>query len=386
MSRSPTPRPLRVAYLGHTAALSGGELAFVHLLASFRRLDLGVDARVLLAEDGPLRARLEAAGATTEVVPMAATTRQFKGRDVRGILPAGPAVAAMAHAVALARRLAALEVDIVHTMSLKAALYGGVAGRLARRPVVWSIQDRVAPDFIPAPAVRVVRAAARVLPRMIIANSRATASTLAGAGPPAVVIHPVVPPVAPAPRRGEPIFTVALIGRLAPWKGQDVFLRSVACAFPDGDVRARIIGAPLFGEEPYAEQLRALARDLGIADRVELRGHRDDIAGELAEVDVVVHCSTLPEPFGMVVVEAMSAGRPVIASAAGGPCEIVEHGVSGLLTAPRDVAALAAALRRLADDPGLRDRLAEGGRQRAATFTGPASALATRRCYREVAR
>jgi glycosyltransferase involved in cell wall biosynthesis len=263
-------------------------------------------------------------------------------------------------------------------------MYGGTAARLARRPVVWSIQDRIAPDYLPAPVVKMVRGAARALPTAIIANSAATAQTLPRGRVKIDVVHPAVPllPAAP-PRTGRP-YRVGVVGRLSPWKGQHVFLDAFAEAFAGSDAEARLIGAALFEEQAYEAELRSKVDRLGLSGRVEFCGHRDDIAAELADLDVVVHCSTIPEPFGQVVVEAMSAGRPVIAAAAGGPLEIVTDGVDGLLTPPGDVGALASALARLEGDRALGERLVAEARTTATRFTPEAAAAGTSSVYDRV--
>jgi glycosyltransferase involved in cell wall biosynthesis len=162
-----------------------------------------------------------------------------------------------------------------------------------------------------------------------------------------------------------------MVGRIAPWKGQDVFIRAFAKAFPDGPERALIVGSPLFGREDmqYADGLHRLAADLGIADRVEFPGFQEDVAGSLQEMDVAVHASIVPEPFGQVVVEAMAAGLPVVAVDGGGPAEIVTHELDGLLYPAGDVDVLAARLRRLAADAPLRARLGQAARRRAEEFT-----------------
>jgi glycosyltransferase involved in cell wall biosynthesis len=166
------------------------------------------------------------------------------------------------------------------------------------------------------------------------------------------------------------------VGRLAPWKGQDVFLRAFAEAFAGGPQRAVVVGAPLFGQEEvaYSDGLRALAGELGIGPRVDFRGHRADVASELRELDVLVHASTIAEPFGQVVAEGMAAGLAVLATAAGGPTEIVTDGVDGLLYPPGDVRALALLLRRVDADAGLRVRLGAAARDRAAAFSPAAVA------------
>jgi glycosyltransferase involved in cell wall biosynthesis len=161
-----------------------------------------------------------------------------------------------------------------------------------------------------------------------------------------------------------------MLGRIAPWKGQHVFLDAFAAAFPDGDAEAVVIGAPLFGsdEEDYERSLRGRAESLGIAGRVEFRGFRADTEAELARLDVLVHASVLDEPFGLAVVEGMAAGLPVVAAAGGGPAEVVTDGVDGLLYPAGDADALAARLRTLAGDATLRRALGNAARSRAAAF------------------
>ena len=347
------PPPLRVVYLDHCALASGAELALARMAPAFR----GVEPSVTLAEDGPLVALLQRSEVPVRVEPMNPRARSLKkGAVVPGLGALRAAFATAGYALRLARAIRRERPDLVATNSLKAALYGGVAARLAGVPVVWHLRDRIAEDYLPSPAVRMVRAAARVLPTGVVANSEATLTTLALS--PAcrrrllaqAIGSPCVPPAAGAVPARSSAFTVGMVGRLAPWKGQDVFLRAFARAFPTGDAHAVVIGAALFGEDDYAAELSELADELGIVPRVEFTGHVDDVGAELRRLDVAVHASVTPEPFGQVVVEAMLSGVPVVASDAGGPAEIVTDGVDGLLAPVGDVGALAERLRRLAGD------------------------------------
>jgi glycosyltransferase involved in cell wall biosynthesis len=276
--------------------------------------------------------------------------------------------------VRLARRLRRLRPDLVHANSLKALLYGGVAGRLAHVPVVWHVRDRIAPDYLPAGGVRLVGTLARALPSAVIANSHETLARLHAASgdrtrrlPHAVVYDPLDRRPVPGRGRGGPL-RVGMLGRIAPWKGQDIFLDAFARAFERGEERARIVGAPLFGEERYHESLHRLVDELGLQARVEFAGFREDVYAELAQLDVLVHASRLPEPLGQVVQEGMRAGVPVVAAAAGGPAELIADGRSGFLFPPGDVQALAARLASLAADPDLRARVAAGAVARAEDF------------------
>jgi glycosyltransferase involved in cell wall biosynthesis len=109
--------------------------------------------------------------------------------------------------------------------------------------------------------------------------------------------------------------------------------------------------------------LRALAADLGLADRVQLLGMRDDVPDLLRHADVLVHPATWGEAFGLTVAEGMASGCGVIATRTGGIPEIVTDGEDGLLVPPGDEIALAEAIDRLAFDPALRARLAAAGRR-----------------------
>jgi glycosyltransferase involved in cell wall biosynthesis len=362
---------LRVVYLDHVARLSGGEIALARALPAV--LDT-IDPHVILGEDGPLVARLREQGISVEVIAMQERARDLRKDRVRaGGLDPGAAAATVAYVWRLRRRLRELRPDLVHTNSLKAALYGGAAGRLAGVPVIWHIRDRIAPDYLPGAAVRLVRAASHVLPSAVITNSQSTLDTLPGTRRGVVVSNTVVYDAVgtAAPRLGGQTrpFRFGVVGRLAPWKGQHVFLDAFARAFPDGDTEAWIIGGAMFGEDTYAQGLRDQAQRLGIAERVDFRGFREEIWPELGELDALVHCSVTPEPFGQVVIEGMAAGVPVIAAAAGGPAEIVDDGVDGLLAAPGDPVALANAMLRIAESPDLRERLAAAGLVTAGRYT-----------------
>ena len=90
-----------------------------------------------------------------------------------------------------------------------------------------------------------------------------------------------------------------MLGRIAPWKGQDLFLRAFAEAFPGGEESAVLIGSPMFGEQDYERSLHELVdRRSGLGERVRFRGFQEDVWPELAQLDVLVHASTIPEPFG----------------------------------------------------------------------------------------
>lgn len=377
------PGRRRVVFLDHTAEPSGAELSLLRMVPVLQ----GFDAHVVLAGNGPLIGRLEAAAVSVEVLSMGERARGLHRSNVRPRrLPVAGAAATVVHVVRLARRLRRLRPDIVHTYSLKSSIYGGFAARLARVPVVWHLHDRVADDYLPTPAVRLVRVLARHLPDAVIANSRVTASCLT-TGPTPVVVPAPVPssPLGDRPHvRRAGSLRVGVVGRLCPWKGQDLFLRAFARAFPEEGATATVVGGALFGEVDYGCSLRDLVVTLGLEERVRFAGHVDDVDRELAQLDVLVHSSLIPEPFGMSVVEGMAAGLAVVAAGAGGPGEVITHGVDGLLYEMGDERELAARLGELAADSELRERIGLAGVRRARDYRPEVLAPAVEAVYERV--
>jgi glycosyltransferase involved in cell wall biosynthesis len=207
----------------------------------------------------------------------------------------------------------------------------------------------------------------------VVANSAATLQTVdagrAGNGRLRRVIGDSVE-LSPYPSRASAgaTTTFGLVGRIAPWKGQDLFLRAFAAAFPGGEERAVLVGSPMFGEEQFERDLGVLAAQLGLDGRLELRGFREDVWRELATFDVLVHASVIPEPFGQVVLEGMAAGLPVLAPDEGGPAEVIADGETGRLFRSRDQDSLAAAMCALRDDRAGREQLGTAAQRAVAAY------------------
>jgi glycosyltransferase involved in cell wall biosynthesis len=152
-------------------------------------------------------------------------------------------------------------------------------------------------------------------------------------------------------------------GRLQHWKGQDVFVAAAAeVARVRPQARFVVVGGSVFGLEPeFFEGLKKSAAALGIADRLQFTGFRTDVARLMAACDVVCHTTRVPEPFGLVIVEAMVQGRPVIATRGGGPSEIVTTEADGVLVDAGSPRVLSAAMISLIDDPERRRQLGARG-------------------------
>jgi glycosyltransferase involved in cell wall biosynthesis len=295
---------------------------------------------------------LEGGSFAAEVAALGVPTRVLAAGRLRQPLPALRTVGA------LAAQLRRQRPDVVVNWSAKAQLYGAPAASAAGcgdRVVWWQhqIPERHWLD----------RAATRLATAAVGCSSTATQRAQAELRPRrrSFVVNPGIEigslPVGAAALRAElgipPGRTVVgIVGRLQPWKGQDRFLHALAELRRRGrDVHGLVVGGDAHGRSPeYAASLGRLAGELGLGERVTMTGQVADPQPYLGLMDVAVNASE-GEPFGIVLIEAMAAGVPVVAVASGGPLEIVEDGVTGLLAPSGEPAALAAAIEELLADP-----------------------------------
>lgn len=355
----------RVVVLDHTAELGGAELALARLLEGLSGGPF--DTRVVLFSDGPLAGRLRGLGVPVRVEPLDAAVATLSRHALSrpGVLLRGGR-----SAVALVRRLRRVlrteGADLVVANSLKSAVLGATAARLAGVPFVWHLHDRVASDYLPPPVAAAVRALARRAPRRLVVNSLATLRTVEPMpSGKAVLAYPGLPAGAFDGSGAIPgeVPVVGMLGRVSPTKGQHLLLESAAMLRQSGvSARYRIVGSAIFGEDDYERQLWRRAHELGLDSIVEFVGWAEDPVAALHSFDVLVHASPVPEPFGQVVVEAMAAGVPVIGSDGGGVTEILdpdEEAAPGLvrrttlgqLVRPGDATALAAAIQWTLEHP-----------------------------------
>lgn len=354
--------PPRILFLDQSGELGGAELFLLDLVTPIRDR-----SAVVLFKDGPFRQRLVNHGVPTDVIPISTAFR--KNSSPLAALPLLPKLAATT--LRLVRRARAF--DVLYANTPKATVLGAIAAFLARRPLVVHLHDLLTPTHFGATNARLLaRLASRAT--CIIANSTATRDAFLAAGGHAPRIEVIPNGFNPALFRDLPAaelttlraelgirdhFTVGIFGRLAEWKGQRILLAALR-DLPD--VHALIVGDALFtdADRAYAKSLRTAAAEL--APRVHFTGFRDDVPALIQAVDIVVHASTQPEPFGRVIVEAMLSARPVIATAAGGVPEIISDGITGTLVPPGDAPSLTTAIRTLQTDPKRRATIARRAR------------------------
>ena len=158
---------------------------------------------------------------------------------------------------------------------------------------------------------------------------------------------------------------VGIVGHLQRWKGQHVVVEAVAQARRQiPDLYCLIVGGVHRRGGEYAAELRARIAAEGLTERVILTGERSDVPACLDAMDVVIHSSIRPEPFGRVLIEAMALSKPLIAPREGGPLEVVVDGETGLLIPPRDPNAMASAIIALLADADRRAAMGSAARAR----------------------
>ncbi|MFM0305060.1 glycosyltransferase family 4 protein [Paraburkholderia sediminicola] len=353
-----------VLFVDQSGQLGGAEFALLQLAGSCI-----ARSEVVLLSDGPFRRRLEALGARVQVLNDARVSGIVRQASGLNCLRVVPGIVRQVRAIAARART----FDVLFLNTQKALVLGALGKPLHRKPVIWYQHDILTREHFGRVQLSVIKWLVRFAVDQVIANSQASKRSLMALTGIAADSVPVVyngidagafkridgtDVVALRRRLGLPehAWLAGLFGRLASWKGQHIALEAMA-RLPD--VHLVLVGAPLFGEDAYAQRLHEQADALGVADRVHFAGFQDDVPAWMKAMDVILHTSTEPEPFGRVIVEGMAAARPVIAAAAGGVTEIVRHQRNGWLVKPGDVAALADAIGALRADPALAQRLAD---------------------------
>lgn len=384
-----------ICFYAVASHLGGAERSLLELL---RGLKAGqrFEPWVILPGRGPLAKELERAGVRYEVLAMPeAFLKMSRDAPLTAIGSAVRAIPGMGVYLArLVKRIRKEKPALLHTNAIKCHALAALISPLAGVPVLWHLRDILQPG----PTLAVLQGLRQAMRGRVslVANSKATARSF-GLGVP--VVHNGLDPAIFFPQRNRilkdrlglspEVPVVGIVGVLARWKGQIEFLRMAAeLAAAGSSARFAVIGGEIYdtvGEKGFERRLKHEAERLGIADRVLFTGFVPDPAEAVNGLDVLVHASLKPEPFGRVIVEGLACGVPVVASAEGGVLEIVEQAKTALLVPAGDVKEMAAAVRRLLEDAALRERLIASGRERfLSAFTCDAYVTGIERLYSEL--
>jgi glycosyltransferase involved in cell wall biosynthesis len=374
---------LKIVYLNPAGQIGGAERSLLDFIASLRIADPGIEADLLAGAEGPFVANAGEIGIKARALPYpralarlgdagAADRAQTIGMLGRASLST-PSIAL--YAARLRRALAAAAPDLVHTNGFKMHVLGAWAAPRGV-PVLWHIHDYLSTRPVMA---RIMRAHADRC-AAVVTNSLSVAEdvrAVCGRGLRVFPIHNAVDlgrfsPEGPtldldrlsglAPP-DSPVVRIGLVATMARWKGQEIFLRALKMVSGQVPVRGYLIGGALYetdGSQYQLDDLRRLVAELDLRGRVGFTGFVDDVPAAMRALDAVVHASTRPEPFGLVIAEAMACGRAVVVSEGGGASEIIAPGEDALTHQAGSVSALAERIAELARNPALRATL--GGR------------------------
>ncbi len=389
--------PLRITYLNPSGRIGGAEAVLLDILASLRKAKPEWKLDLIVSEQGPLSTRAQSLGVSTQLLqfpasfarlgdsslarlhssPTGSSGSNLTGRLslLRQLLLTSPGV--RAYVASLRKVLQQLNPDVIHTNGFKMHLLGALA-KPKDTPLVWHVHDYVqARPFM-------TRLMKHFHKRCTIAlsNSNSVALDLKAACGNSLRVQTVyngidtdrfsphgnkldLASLSGLPPAGPDNIRIGMVASLAHWKGHEVFLRALAQLPPELNWRGYLVGDAQYqtdGSQYSLAELQDLAKELGIAGQVGFTGFVDQPEAAMRELDIVVHASTEPEPFGLVIVEGMACARAVIASAGGGAAELFETGVTALSHTPGDAVQLTERITQLAADPNLRKRLGSAGR------------------------
>ncbi|MBC7727443.1 MAG: glycosyltransferase family 4 protein [Microbacteriaceae bacterium] len=398
--RSPSPtadsnRRLHVLFIHQSSELYGSDKVLLLLVVQLQQRGF-IHPVVVIPGPGLLLDRLVAAGIEVHVADVLKLSRAaFTPLGLLRSLRSVQRVLA-----ALNKVVAGRQITLVHSNTL-AVMAGALWAWRRRVPHLWHVHEIV---LTPRVVSRIYPWLVRLLADHVVANSDQTAQWMLGYEPKLaarchVIFNGLPPAPPPEPARYvlfrlglgiEPTdLLVSLVGRLNSWKGQGLLIEAAALLRRQGRlgcIHIALVGDAPAGQEHWGKTLSEAAKRLGVADRIHFIPFVEDIDVVWGGTDIAIVPSTEPEPFGMVAVEAMHIGVPVVAAAHGGLLNIVEHGVNGLLFKPRDPVALADAIARLADDPTWRRSLGTAGRlHQQQHFSLERQVLAVERLYLNIA-
>ena len=377
---------MNILYCNPVGAIGGAEMCLLDLLASTRRARPNWGLSVILGDDGPLRGAVEALGVRCSVEPMPRGLMALGDSGGGGLKllakMAASTISTVSYVNKIRRVIRSENPDLLQTNGMKAHLLGSLAAPRGL-PIVWHLHDYLGPRPAMARLLRLASKRAGISAVAVSHSVEKDARTVLGANFPVRAIHNAVDLGRFAPGAGDgpaldrasglpqaPIGTVrvGLVATFARWKGHTSFFDAIAQIPADLPARFYIIGGPIYKSNHSQwsmDELKAEAAARGVLGRVGFVGHDDDPAEALRSLDIAIHASTNPEPFGRAIAEAMATGLAVVAMQEGGAAELFNHGKTALGCPSNDPSALANAIQKLIENPKLRHDLGTKAREAA---------------------
>jgi glycosyltransferase involved in cell wall biosynthesis len=388
---------MRISCVSVSDQLGGSEVALAGMVTALARLRPEWRFQVVLPGDGPLRERLRESGAICSVVTMpeavsrlgewAAVQDGWRARSqvALGIKLCGTAAVLPEYEARLGRAISEFRPNVVHTNGLKAHVLGARL-RIPDTRLVWHIHEYLSRRRLTGWLLRRYRSRCAA----VVANSASVADDAARSIRPVCPVHLVPNPVdldvfspdgtsidldrlAGLPDPPAKVTRIGLVATYGRWKGHEVFLDALGQLASRAAIRGYIIGGPIYdtaNSQLTHRELESMIHSRRLQECVGLTGFVDP-APAMRALDIVVHASTEPEPFGLVIAEALACGKAVITTGYGGAAELICDGQNALVAAPGQSQALAEAIAKLANDPALRAAIGQRARDTACVKFAP---------------
>lgn len=380
---------MRIVFLNPSGQMGGAEAVLLDILASLREARPDWKLDLVVSEEGMVAAKARSLGVATTVLSFPTSLARIGDAGAGG--PAGNGTSRLRlfsrvlwangdireYVERLRRLLRESNPDLVHSNGFKMHILSALA-KPSATPIVWHLHDYVSGRPLMARLLKRFRKRCS----LALANSNSVGQDFkatCGDAPPVQTLYngidtSVFSPdgdrldldsLSQLPAAKSGTIRVGMLATLALWKGHETFLRALSLLPSDLPVRGYVIGDALYkteGSQTSLAELKGSARRLGISERVGFTGFVAQPAAAMRSLDIVIHASTEPEPFGLVIVEAMACGRPVIVSDGGGARELIDNGTNALSHTPGDANQLAERITQLASNPQMRAQLGVAGR------------------------
>ena len=253
------------------------------------------------------------------------------------------------------------KIDIVYT-NTSVVFPGAIAAKHCKIKSIWHIREIIKNSYENIVISKIVNHYADI----VIANSKSTAESIrVDKKKISIVYNAVADFNSNKERKKRNKYVVGMAGRINRWKGQKLFIEAAKKVIDNIDnIEFVIAGSAYEGEEYITEQIKKYIKDNNLEHKIKLLGQVNDMKKFYESIDIFVLPSIQPEPFGLVIIEAMDCGLPVIATNHGGPVEIIENNVDGILVSYENSDEIADAIIRLASDKKFYKKISENGRRK----------------------
>ncbi|MBD2626914.1 glycosyltransferase family 4 protein [Trichormus variabilis] len=371
---------MKIVFVNPVGAIGGGERVLLTIFAALLNTKPDIQLHLIVGTDGLLIDQAEKLGVQVKLLKLPAELNQLGDSAFKGSNKAIAGLILLLRLIKILpsigeylrefkRSLCELKPDLIHSNGIKTHLLTALAG-VKGIPVVWHIHDFYGSRPFMAKILNLKRVSYGV--KQGIAISQAVAQDAQATIPslPIEVIYNAVDVnyFSPTSPTSHLTLRVGLVATFARWKGHDIFLEAASEIIknhPHLNVRFCIVGGAIYktrGSQFSEQELKDKAADLDIVDKVDFLGFQENIAEIYRSLDIVVHASTQPEPFGLAIVEAMACGKPVIVSQAGGAAELFTHNYDAVGVPPGETIALATAILDLLNNPEKRQIISENAR------------------------